>query len=151
MEHSEYSRWLAQPDMPRELRDELESVAQNETQIADRFYRELEFGTGGLRGVLGAGSNRMNIYTVGKATQGLAEYILSRPGAKKRVAIAHDSRINSRLFAVRTARAGGQWHHGISVPAPGAHTRPLLGGACTGMRCRCVHYGQPQPGPVQWL
>lgn len=103
MEHSEYSRWLAQPDMPRELRDELESVAQNETQIADRFYRELEFGTGGLRGVLGAGSNRMNIYTVGKATQGLAEYILSRPGAKKRVAIAHDSRINSRLFAVRTA------------------------------------------------
>ena len=103
MEHSEYSRWLAQPDMPRELRDELESVAQNETQIADRFYRELEFGTGGLRGVLGAGSNRMNIYTVGKATQGLVEYILSRPGAKKRVAIAHDSRINSRLFAVRTA------------------------------------------------
>lgn len=103
MEHSEYSRWLAQPDMPRELRDELESIAQNETQIADRFYRELEFGTGGLRGVLGAGTNRMNIYTVGKATQGLAEYVLCRLDAEKRVAIAHDSRINSRLFAVRAA------------------------------------------------
>lgn len=103
MEHSEYSRWLAQPDMPCELRDELESIAQNETQIADRFYRELEFGTGGLRGVLGAGTNRMNIYTVGKATQGLAEYVLCRPDAEKRVAIAHDSRINSRLFAVRAA------------------------------------------------
>lgn len=103
MEHSEYSRWLARPDMPRELRAELESIAQDEAQISDRFYRELEFGTGGLRGVLGAGTNRMNIYTVGKATQGLAEYVLCRPGAKKRVAIAHDSRINSRLFAVRTA------------------------------------------------
>lgn len=103
MEHSEYSRWLARPDMPRELRAELESIAQDEARISDRFYRELEFGTGGLRGVLGAGSNRMNIYTVGKATQGLAEYVLCRPGAKKRVAIAHDSRINSRLFAVRTA------------------------------------------------
>ena len=103
MEHSEYSRWLARPDMPHELRAELESIAQDEAQISDRFYRELEFGTGGLRGVLGAGTNRMNIYTVGKATQGLAEYVLCRPGAKKQVAIAHDSRINSRLFAVRTA------------------------------------------------
>ena len=101
MKHSEYSRWLARPDMPRELRAELESIAQDEAQISDRFYRELEFGTGGLRGVLGAGTNRMNIYTVGKATQGLAEYVLCRPGAKKRVAIAHDSRINSRLFAVQ--------------------------------------------------
>ena len=103
MEHSEYSRWLARPDMPNELRAELESIAQDEAQISDRFYRELEFGTGGLRGVLGAGTNRMNIYTVGKATQGLAEYVLCRPGAKKRVAIAHDSRLNSRLFAARTA------------------------------------------------
>ena len=102
MKHSEYTRWFSQPELPGELRQELESIAQNEEQIADRFYRELEFGTGGLRGVLGAGTNRMNIYTVGKATQGLAEYILALPSAKKRVAIAHDSRINSRLFAVRT-------------------------------------------------
>lgn len=98
----ECTRWLARPDMPPELRRELESIAQDDVRISDRFYRQLEFGTGGLRGVLGAGTNRMNVYTVGKATQGLAEYILALPGAKKQVAIAHDSRINSRLFAVRT-------------------------------------------------
>ena len=102
MKHSEYTRWYSQPGLPGELWQELESIARNEEQIADRFYRDLKFGTGGLRGVLGAGTNRMNIYTVGKATQGLAEYILALPGAKKRVAIGHDSRINSRLFAVRT-------------------------------------------------
>ena len=103
MENSEYTRWLAQKDLPAELRGELEDIGKDETAITDRFYRELEFGTGGLRGVLGAGTNRMNIYTVGKATQGLAKYILAQSGTKKRVAIAHDSRINSRLFAVRTA------------------------------------------------
>ena len=102
MEHNEYLRWLSQSDLPDELRRELESIRGAEDPISDRFYRQLEFGTGGLRGVLGAGTNRMNVFTVGKATQGLAEYLLALPGAKKRVAIAHDSRINSRLFAVRT-------------------------------------------------
>lgn len=97
-----FKLWLGNQTLPPKLRQELESIVGDETQIADRFYRQLEFGTGGLRGVLGAGTNRMNIYTVGKATQGLAEYILAQSGAKKRVAIAHDSRINSRLFAVRT-------------------------------------------------
>lgn len=103
MKQLEYARWLSQPVMPPELRSELESIQNDEDQIADRFYRDLAFGTGGLRGVLGAGSNRMNIYTVGKATQGLAGHILSQPTAKRRVAIAYDSRINSCLFAVRTA------------------------------------------------
>ena len=101
MAMQEYDRWLAQPDLPVELREELESIRGDETAISDRFYRDLEFGTGGLRGVLGAGTNRMNLYMVRKATQGLANYILGQPGAKKRVAIAHDSRINSRLFAVQ--------------------------------------------------
>ena len=103
MIQQEYTRWLEWPDMPRELRAELENIQGDETQISDRFYRELEFGTGGLRGVLGAGTNRMNIYMIRKATQGLANYVLGRPGTKKRVAIAHDSRINSRLFAQQTA------------------------------------------------
>ena len=102
MAMQEYTRWLSRPDLPAELREELEEIQGDEAAISDRFYRDLEFGTGGLRGVLGAGTNRMNLYMVRKATQGLADYILRRPGAKKRVAIAHDSRINSRLFAVQT-------------------------------------------------
>lgn len=96
-------RWLAQPELPGELKEELEASLDKESELADRFYRELEFGTGGLRGILGAGTNRMNLYTVGKATQGLANYLnAAAPG--RAVAIAHDSRINSRLFAVYTGR-----------------------------------------------
>ena len=104
MKQQEYERWLSQPGLPSELRAELEGIRNEPAEIADRFYRELEFGTGGLRGVLGAGTNRMNIYTVRKATQGLAEYVLALPGARKKVAIAHDSRINGRLFAVEAGR-----------------------------------------------
>ena len=100
----EYCRWLAVSTLPDELHQELETISQDEVAIQDCFYRELEFGTGGLRGVLGAGTNRMNIYTVGKATQGLANYLNSILGERKSVAIAHDSRINSRLFAEHTAQ-----------------------------------------------
>ena len=83
-----------------ELSAELIAIGSDEEKIIDAFYRDLEFGTGGLRGVLGAGTNRMNIHTVGKATQGLANYILAHyPEGKKSVAISYDSRINSRLFA----------------------------------------------------
>lgn len=97
-------RWLAQPELPGELREELESVLESETELTDRFYRDLAFGTGGLRGVLGAGTNRMNLYTVGKATQGLANYLKAAAAPCGPVAIAHDSRINSRLFAVYAGR-----------------------------------------------
>ncbi|MBP5404685.1 MAG: phospho-sugar mutase [Clostridia bacterium] len=83
-----------------ELSAELIAIGSDEEKIIDAFYRDLEFGTGGLRGVLGAGTNRMNIHTVGKATQGLANYILAHyPEGKRSVAISYDSRINSRLFA----------------------------------------------------
>ena len=82
------------------LAEELIAIGSDEEKIIDAFYRDLEFGTGGLRGVLGAGTNRMNIHTVGKATQGLANYILAHyPEGKRSVAISYDSRINSRLFA----------------------------------------------------
>ena len=98
-----YQAWLAQPNLDAEIRAELESVRNDPDAITDRFYRELEFGTGGLRGVLGAGSNRMNLYTVRKATQGLANY-LNGTALPKKVAIAHDSRNKSDLFAREAAR-----------------------------------------------
>ncbi len=88
----------------KELADELTLISGDESKISDAFYRDLEFGTGGLRGVLGAGTNRMNVYTVGKATQGLANYVLAHyNGAERKVAISYDSRINSRLFAEKAA------------------------------------------------
>ena len=94
----QYDRWLSQPGMPADLADELNSIAGNEDAITDRFYRELEFGTGGLRGVIGAGTNRMNVYNIRKATQGLANY-LNASDLPKKVAIGYDSRIKSDVFA----------------------------------------------------
>jgi phosphoglucomutase len=79
-------------------------AAENQTELIDAFYRDLEFGTGGLRGIMGVGSNRMNVYTVGMATQGLANYLkTSFPGQEIKVVITHDSRINNTLFAETTA------------------------------------------------
>ena len=98
-----YQAWLAQPGLPEDLAEELRGIAGDSEAISDRFYRDLAFGTGGLRGVIGAGTNRMNIYTVRKATQGLADYLNSTDLPKK-VAIAHDSRHKGDLFARETAR-----------------------------------------------
>ena len=93
-----YKLWLEQATEDPELIPELESIENDPDGINDRFYRDLEFGTAGLRGVIGAGTNRMNVYTVKRATQGLAEYIIES-GAEKSVAIAYDSRIKSAYFA----------------------------------------------------
>ena len=100
-EISLYKRWMEHAT-DAELREELAALAGQEEEIAERFYRELEFGTGGLRGVLGAGSNRMNLYTVGKASQGYANYLKARFPAPS-VAISYDSRIHSDLFARHAA------------------------------------------------
>ena len=97
-----YELWLEKATADPDLKTELQSIANDEDGKNDRFYRDLEFGTGGLRGVIGAGTNRMNVYTVKKATQGLAEYILSNDVAKS-VAIAYDSRIKSTYFAKSAA------------------------------------------------
>ena len=97
-----YNRWLAQPDLDDAVKAELVSIAGDGDAVTDRFYRDLEFGTGGLRGVIGAGTNRMNVFTVGKATQGYANYLKAHFAAPS-VAIAYDSRINSRLFAETAA------------------------------------------------
>ncbi len=98
-----YEAWLANDYFDEETKAELKAIAGDEKEIEDRFYQELEFGTAGLRGVIGAGTNRMNIYTVRKATQGLANYILKVGEAKRGVAIAYDSRHMSPEFADEAA------------------------------------------------
>jgi len=96
--------WLNDPYFDEATKQELLAIRNNEAEVEDRFYKELEFGTGGLRGVIGAGTNRMNIYTVRKATQGLANYIKKNGGEKKGVAISYDCRRFSPEFADETAR-----------------------------------------------
>mgnify|MGYP004692514065 FL=1 len=99
----QYDFWLKDAYFDKATKEELRSIAGNEGEIEDRFYKELEFGTGGLRGVIGAGTNRMNIYTVRKATQGLANYIIKQGGRDRGVAIAYDSRRMSPEFADEAA------------------------------------------------
>ena len=99
----EYQKWCESPEFDEETKKELLEIKGNEAEIEDRFYKELEFGTAGLRGIIGAGTNRMNKYTVGKATQGLANYILEQGTQEKGVAISYDSRKMSKEFAMQTA------------------------------------------------
>ena len=98
-----YKLWCTDPYFSQETREELKSIASDEKEIEERFYKDLEFGTGGLRGIIGNGTNRMNIYTVRKATQGLANFIIKEGAENKGVAIAYDSRRMSPEFADETA------------------------------------------------
>ncbi|MCD7806677.1 MAG: phospho-sugar mutase [Lachnospiraceae bacterium] len=98
-----YEKWCTDPYFDEATRQELKALWENEKEIEDRFYQQLKFGTGGLRGIIGAGTNRMNIYTVRQATQGLADYILEQDGAARGVAIAYDSRRMSPEFAKEAA------------------------------------------------
>lgn len=98
-----YQEWLSNPYFDEETKAELKGIANDEKEIKERFYTDLEFGTAGLRGIIGAGINRMNIYVVRRATQGLANYILSQNGKDKGVAIAFDSRRMSKEFATEAA------------------------------------------------
>ncbi len=99
----QYQFWLEDDYFDAKTKEELKAIANDEKEIEDRFYRELEFGTGGLRGVIGAGTNRMNLYTVRKATQGLANYILKMGTQDKGISIAYDSRFMSPEFADEAA------------------------------------------------
>ncbi|WP_342757017.1 phospho-sugar mutase [Kineothrix sedimenti] len=99
----EFEFWLNDSYFDEDTKKELLAIRNDEKEMEDRFYKELEFGTGGLRGVIGAGTNRMNIYTVRKATQGLANYIIKQGGKEKGVAIAYDSRRKSPEFADEAA------------------------------------------------
>ena len=104
MKHIElYNEWLNNAIDDKDLTAELEAVKGNDEEIYDRFYRTLEFGTAGLRGIIGAGTNRMNVYVVRQATQGLANYVIKKYG-KGAVAISHDSRIKADLFMNEAAR-----------------------------------------------
>lgn len=98
-----YEDWCHNPLFDEETKRELASIKDNEEEIKDRFYKNLEFGTGGLRGVIGNGTNRMNQYTVSKATQGLANYIIEQGKQQKGVAISYDSRNMSKEFSEKTA------------------------------------------------
>ena len=108
-----YAYWLNSPDVDEAAKAELRAIADDPGEIEDRFYMELEFGTAGLRGVLGAGDNRMNVYNVRKATEGLARHLKESFPEGASVAIAYDSRHYSDVFARETAcvLAG----HGIKV------------------------------------
>ena len=99
----EYKKWCESPEFDEETKKELLAIKDDKKEIEDRFYKELEFGTAGLRGIIGAGTNRMNQYTVGKATQGLANYILEQGTENKGVAISYDSRKMSKEFSMQTA------------------------------------------------
>lgn len=100
---NKYNAWITDEYFDAKTKEELKKLEGNDTEIKDRFYKDLEFGTGGLRGILGAGTNRMNLYTVRKATQGLANYIKKQGGEEKGVAIAYDSRRMSPEFAKDSA------------------------------------------------
>lgn len=127
-----YKLWLENAVKDPDLKTELEGIEGKEEEISDRFYRELEFGTGGLRGVIGAGTNRMNVYTVNKATQGLADYIKNHGG--KSVAVSYDSRIKSDYFARSAAEVfagNGIKVHIYSELMP----TPMLSWAVRSLKC----------------
>lgn len=111
----EFSRWLSYAELDAELKEQLENMKQDEKKIEDSFYKNLEFGTGGMRGELGAGTNRLNVYTVRKATQGLAKFIekLGEEAKKRGVVVAYDSRHKSPEFAMEVAATLGA--HGITT------------------------------------
>lgn len=129
-----YHQWLEDPSIDEKTKAELKSIAENELEIKERFYKELEFGTGGLRGIIGNGSNRLNAYTVGKATQGLANYIKKEGTGAKGVAIAYDSRHMSPEFAERAALVLA----GNGIPAyvyPSLRPTPMLSFAVRELGC----------------
>ena len=131
----EYSRWLNQAELDPALKDELVLIGQAPEEIEERFYTSLEFGTAGLRGILGAGTNRMNVHVVRRATAGLADYVLSfEQGASRGVAIGYDSRENSALFALETAKTLAAF--GITAHLfPSLRPVPLLSFALRHLGC----------------
>lgn len=129
-----YELWLEKTENDTQTHEELLAIKDNEEEILDRFYKNLEFGTAGLRGVLGAGTNRMNAYTVGQATQGLADY-LNGAYENPSVAIGYDSRINSDVFSRRCAEVLAA--NGVKVYIyPRLMPTPLLSYAVMRLQCK---------------
>ena len=146
-----YERWLAAELDDADLKPELESVKGDDAAIQDRFAVALKFGTAGLRGVIGAGTNRMNIYVVRQATQGLANWVKTQGGSQT-VAISYDSRIKSDLFAKTAAEVLAA--NGIKVriyKRSDACSRAELCHPLLQLQRGYHGHGQPQPGQVQRL
>ena len=142
--NKEYQRWLNSSDTDEKIKKELYNIKGNEEEITSRFALPLSFGTAGLRGIMRAGINGMNVYTVSQATQGLANVIIASGGSQKGVAIAHDSRNNSRLFA-ETA-AGVLAYNNIKVylfeslrPTPELSFAVLFHGCIAGINITASH------------
>ena len=125
-----YQEWLENPYFDAETKAELQAISEDDKEIKERFYKDLEFGTAGLRGIIGAGTNRMNIYTVRKATQGLANYIIKKGAQEQGVAIAYDSRRMSPEFA------DGKWNQSICIRITSSDTGVILCSAQAWMYCR---------------
>ena len=133
-ENELYSLWLEKAVDDPDLQTELKSIEGDADAVTDRFYRDLEFGTGGLRGVIGAGSYRMNIYTIRRATQGLADYVNEAFAVNPSVAIAYDSRIKSDVFAKEAASVLAA--NGIKVYIyPELMPTPMLSFAVRELKC----------------
>jgi Phosphomannomutase len=142
-------KWLS-PAYDAETQAEVKKMLENEdkTELIESFYKDLEFGTGGLRGIMGSGSNRMNIYTVGGATQGLSNYLNKNFKELKQISVVvgHDCRNNSRKFAEISANIFlGQWHQGLFVRSPSSNTRDLICYSSSGMSERHCDYSFSQP------
>lgn len=145
-----YTLWREKAVLDPDLKAELDAVAGQEDEVLDRFYRNLAFGTAGLRGVIGAGTNRMNLYTVNQATQGLADFLNARYAAPQ-VAIAYDSRIKSDLFAREAA--GVLAANGIVVHFSGSSClrQCSLCSAQAALPIRHYYYSKPQSCKIQRL
>ena len=132
---NKYIAWCGRANLDQDLQEELCAIASDDAAIEDAFYRDLEFGTGGLRGVLGAGTNRMNVYTVGRAAQGLSNYVLGAfPEGQRSIAISYDSRIKSDLFAKVSAAIFAE--NGIKAYIyPQLMPTPLLSWAVRELHC----------------
>lgn len=140
-------KWLS-PAYDAETQAEVKKMLENEdkTELIESFYKDLEFGTGGLRGIMGSGSNRMNIYTVGGATQGLSNYLNKNFKELKQISVVvgHDCRNNSRKFAEISEYILGQWHQGLFVRSPSSNTRDLICYSSSGMSERYCDYSFSQ-------
>ena len=147
-----YEEWLNSPYFDEETKAELRGIARDENEIRERFYAELEFGTAGLRGIIGAGTNRMNVYTVRKATQGLANYIAKVNGQSRGVAIAYDSRHMSPEFAdVAALCLAANGIKAYVFESLKAHAGAFLRSPPASLHRRYQHHRQPQPAGVQRL
>lgn len=144
-----YQDWMESDVLDEASKQELAAIASDGKEIEERFYRYLGFGTAGMRGIIGAGTNRMNLYTVRHATQGLAQYVLAKGGADKGVVIGYDTRYYSDTFARETARV--LVANGIRVYLfTTIHATPEVSFAIPVLWQRVGRYdhGEPQPEGV---